>query len=620
MHHLTISLQSPIRSNGFSPYQIVLQNPRLFHTIFPDVLQYSRRNHFSIFNCRGVEFSAPKRCLNSLSLADNGSVDDERLRSCVAMKNVDVATLGNLCVDIVLNVPKLPPKSFQERLAYMEELSKSPPDKQYWEAGGNCNMAIAAARLGLHCVAIGHVGDEMYGRFLLDVLHDEGIGTVGMSDLNDNVDSSSAAYETLLCWVLVDPFHRHGFCRWDSIFFYPGPRGKTQVTGTPEEQRALDKFLRMSDVLLLTSKEQYWETGGNCNMAIASARLGLHCVAIGYVAIGHAGDEIWDNIFFYPGPRGKTQVTGTPEEQRALDKFLRMSDVLLLTSKEDESLTGIGNPILAAQELLRKRVRTKWVIVKMGAKGSILITMSNISCAPAFKETPTMTQLWHSVQPVDLDTIDSSPGQEFSLETEHEQFGYRKLRAFAQNLNSYVSYLLGLKYSVSCFLRLLLGKLALGYRKLRAFAQNLNSYVSYLLGLKYSVSCFLRLLLGKLALVDLHGLNHQEKLAFWINTYNSCMMNAFLEHGIPENPELVVALMQKVFPIQPILPFMHLYCHILVWKHVVRKGDAVVNATCGNAYDTLVMLKMVADQSKRGRVYGMDVQKVAIESTSSLLD
>ncbi|CAK9174995.1 unnamed protein product [Ilex paraguariensis] len=57
-----------------------------------------------------------------------------------------------------------------------------------------------------------------------------------------------------------------------------------------------------------------------------------------------------------------------------------------------------------------------------------------------------------------------------------------------------------------------------------------------------------------------------------------------------------------------------------VWKHVVQKGDAVVDATCGNGYDTLAMLKMVADQSKRGRVYGMDVQKVAIESTSSLLD
>ncbi|KAK7331104.1 hypothetical protein VNO77_25318 [Canavalia gladiata] len=55
----------------------------------------------------------------------------------------------------------------------------------------------------------------------------------------------------------------------------------------------------------------------------------------------------------------------------------------------------------------------------------------------------------------------------------------------------------------------------------------------------------LKFLLGKLASLNLKGLTHQEKLAFWINTYNSCMMNAYLEHGIPETPEMVVALMQK---------------------------------------------------------------------------
>nr|XP_011458959.1 PREDICTED: uncharacterized protein LOC101314149 isoform X2 [Fragaria vesca subsp. vesca] len=59
----------------------------------------------------------------------------------------------------------------------------------------------------------------------------------------------------------------------------------------------------------------------------------------------------------------------------------------------------------------------------------------------------------------------------------------------------------------------------------------------------------LKLLLGKLASVNLKSLGHQEKLAFWINIYNSCMMNAFLEHGIPERPEIIVALMQKVWNI-----------------------------------------------------------------------
>ncbi|KAK4760889.1 hypothetical protein SAY87_005782 [Trapa incisa] len=55
----------------------------------------------------------------------------------------------------------------------------------------------------------------------------------------------------------------------------------------------------------------------------------------------------------------------------------------------------------------------------------------------------------------------------------------------------------------------------------------------------------LKSLLGKLASVCLDGLSHHQKLAFWINIYNSCMMNAFLEHGIPDTPEAVVTLMQK---------------------------------------------------------------------------
>ncbi|KAJ0984734.1 hypothetical protein J5N97_003090 [Dioscorea zingiberensis] len=55
----------------------------------------------------------------------------------------------------------------------------------------------------------------------------------------------------------------------------------------------------------------------------------------------------------------------------------------------------------------------------------------------------------------------------------------------------------------------------------------------------------LKILLKKLASVDLAGLAHQQKLAFWINIYNSCMMNAFLEQGMPASPQMVVELMPK---------------------------------------------------------------------------
>ncbi|OEL29693.1 hypothetical protein BAE44_0009288 [Dichanthelium oligosanthes] len=55
----------------------------------------------------------------------------------------------------------------------------------------------------------------------------------------------------------------------------------------------------------------------------------------------------------------------------------------------------------------------------------------------------------------------------------------------------------------------------------------------------------LKALMRRLSSVDLAGLSHQQKLAFWINIYNSCMMNAFLEQGIPTTPQMLVAMMPK---------------------------------------------------------------------------
>ncbi|KAL1569426.1 hypothetical protein AAHA92_00907 [Salvia divinorum] len=55
----------------------------------------------------------------------------------------------------------------------------------------------------------------------------------------------------------------------------------------------------------------------------------------------------------------------------------------------------------------------------------------------------------------------------------------------------------------------------------------------------------LRILLDKLASLKLEDLSHHQKLAFWINTYNSCVMNAFLQEGIPESSDTTVVQMQK---------------------------------------------------------------------------
>lgn len=356
MHnHVALSLNTSYVP--FSSHPKTLQNPRLNPTSTGE--DFGCYCH-SFLKCKGIGIPVHKWRRPSYLSYGNGSVEDERIIG-LGVKEIDVATLGNLCVDIVLNVPKLPPKPLDERKAYMEELSNLPPDKRYWEAGGNCNVAIAAARLGLQVVSIGHVGDEIFGRFLLDVLHDEGITMVDMNEQNDVIETLHAAYETLLCWVLVDPWQRHGFCSRADFSNEPAFSWMSSLSSGAK------KAIRMSKIIF-------------CNgYGFDELPPRLLVSALDYAV------KVGTSIFFDPGPRGKSLAVGTPEERMALDKYLRMSDVLLLTSEEAESLTGSDDPILAGQELLRKGIHTKWVIIKMGSKGSILITTSSISCSPAFK-------------------------------------------------------------------------------------------------------------------------------------------------------------------------------------------------------------------------------------------
>ncbi|XP_074303617.1 tRNA (mnm(5)s(2)U34)-methyltransferase, chloroplastic isoform X2 [Silene latifolia] len=59
----------------------------------------------------------------------------------------------------------------------------------------------------------------------------------------------------------------------------------------------------------------------------------------------------------------------------------------------------------------------------------------------------------------------------------------------------------------------------------------------------------------------------------------------------------------------------------LLWKQVVKKGDIVVDATCGNGYDTLALAKLVIDDTAQGGcVYGLDLQQDAINTTSHLIE
>ncbi|KAH9322665.1 hypothetical protein KI387_017304, partial [Taxus chinensis] len=298
-------------------------------------------------------------------------INDDKFRgvSKSVLKTVDVVTLGNLCVDIVLNVPELPPSSLEDRYQVMHQLVASNPDKRYWEAGGNCNFAIAAARIGLNCVTLGQVGNEKYGWFLREVLEKEGVTIIGIDENGERLSSNND--ETVLCWVLVDPGRHHSFCR--RRLFGGGISSQFDFNKEPAF-RWISKLSAKAEGLIKQSKVLF------CNGFLFDEL----CPAV-IASILECARDAGTAIFFDPGPRNDSLLRGTLEQQQTLRRILSMSDVLLLTADEAESLTKISNPVLAAQDLLQSGLITKWVIIKLGSRGSLMVTSNGCHYTPAFK-------------------------------------------------------------------------------------------------------------------------------------------------------------------------------------------------------------------------------------------
>lgn len=71
---------------------------------------------------------------------------------------------------------------------------------------------------------------------------------------------------------------------------------------------------------------------------------------------------------------------------------------------------------------------------------------------------------------------------------------------------------------------------------------------------------------------------------------------------------------RATFPLfQSHLDLAHSY-----WQKLVRSGDTVIDATCGNGHDSL-FLAHLALSTDIGTLYGLDIQSDAIESTKKLL-
>lgn len=84
--------------------------------------------------------------------------------------STDVIALGNICLDVFVEVEELPSSDPKVRRQLLNTLMLAPPGEASWEVGGNCNFMIAAARLGMSVGSLGHVGEDVYGEYVDRIL------------------------------------------------------------------------------------------------------------------------------------------------------------------------------------------------------------------------------------------------------------------------------------------------------------------------------------------------------------------------------------------------------------------------------------------------------------------
>ncbi len=225
-------------------------------------------------------------------------------------------TLGDLIADFYLGIERFPvaPGQHQDVSALM------------LGPGGAGNALVAAARLGLPCVALGAVGEDWIGERVLAQLRDEGVDTSAVLVMEDEATTTAV--------VLKANASQHVFLG------YPGARGPTSLPAAWREA------LHSAGVVLVDgwAYRQSWPD----------------VIRAGVEAAASAGAT----VLFDPGPLGPALNLDWR------DSILRAARVLLINDDEARALTGESDPRASLAILRNWGART--VIIKRGAGGCVI--------------------------------------------------------------------------------------------------------------------------------------------------------------------------------------------------------------------------------------------------------
>jgi len=241
-----------------------------------------------------------------------------------------VISIGDLVVDLVVTIPRLPVEANAHQLARQVRL----------EPGGAGNFLIAGRRLGMHMLALGTIGDDAFGTAVVEALRREGVEVAPV------LCQPGASSTTVI--VLVDDAGEHVFL------------GSYGIGPSVELPEAWVKFLRSANAVFAS---------GYTFQEKRLADAALQAMQIAY----QAGVP----VFFDPGPE---MADATPEQVAAI---LATSNALLLTEEEIPLMTGGALGIAAARQLLDLGPRL--VCVKRGAQGCLVMTLDQVLEHPGFQ-------------------------------------------------------------------------------------------------------------------------------------------------------------------------------------------------------------------------------------------
>ncbi len=242
-------------------------------------------------------------------------------------KNINAAVVGSINMDLILNMKKVP------------EIGENVlgTDYGYANGGKGANQATALASLGANVKMIGKVADDQNGNKLLENLKSKGIDISGVA-----TDGS----QTGLAAILLDGDGKN------RIIVYEGANAE------------------------IDPEQAVKEIGNEINLLLVQFETAEEVVIN---AVNHA---IKNNL--------TTVIDCGPAKDFSLEK-MQGATILSPNESEAKALTGIypdsDENILEAAKILKSRSLAKYIVLKLGERGSALFDGESLKLFPAYKST-----------------------------------------------------------------------------------------------------------------------------------------------------------------------------------------------------------------------------------------